>query len=84
MQNNNIIVIKFVIRCYHLSYDNTLDVKNKNKANLMRLYEEKPKWTCVLLILTVRSMELFKYTERELYCHYLAFFLCRIKMLYIE
>lgn len=67
MQNDNIIVIKFVILCYHFSYDNTFDVKNKNKANLMRVYDEKPEWNCLFIILTVRSTELFKYTERVLY-----------------
>lgn len=63
MQNDNIIVIKFVIRCYHFSYDNTFDVKNKNKANLMKVYDEKPEWNCLFITSTVCSMELFKYTE---------------------
>lgn len=50
MQNDNITVIKFVIRWYRLSYDSTFDVKIKNKAILMRVYDEKPDWTCVIII----------------------------------
>lgn len=50
MQNDIIIVIKFVIRCYYFFYDNMFDVKNKNKVNLMRVDDEKLEWNCLFII----------------------------------
>lgn len=50
MQNDNIIVIKFVIRWYCLFYDSMFDVKIKNKVILMRVYDEKLDWICVIII----------------------------------
>lgn len=43
------------------------DVKNKNKVNLRRGYDEKLEWNCLFIILIVCFMEFFKYIERVLY-----------------